>query len=482
MNYKLVFFNTGKVVLTESVMLLICSIISFIYGEIWTACSFIISAIIALSLGLLAVINLKNHDGHMYAKEGFITVSISWIILSVIGSFPFIISGTLGFFDAIFESVSGFTTTGASVIADVDAIGKGLIFWRSFTHFIGGMGIIVFVVAITAKTDDRSINVLKAEMPGPVVDKLVPKSKNTARILYRIYVGMTLIMAVLLFLGGNDVFNSIVISLGTAGTGGFSPTNAGIGGLNAYSQWIVAVFMFLFGINFNLYYLLLMGKIKQCFKSSELWLYIGIVLVSVAVITGNLMYVGNYTVFSDALRDSTFQVCTIISTTGYATKNFEVWPSVSKAVLFVLMFIGGCAGSTAGGFKISRIGLLGRGIKREIRKVVQPRTVRVVMVDGKKVEDGTVSSVGLYLALYLAFLFVAFLLISFDGFSLLTNFSACVVCLNNVGPGFAGVGPMETYASYSAFSKVVLSLTMLFGRLEIYPLLLTFLPSTWIKR
>ena len=481
MNIKMIFSTVGKVVLIEAVLLLLPFITACVYTEWWVAISFAITIGIALSVYGLSKLFFRPKNTVIYSKEGLIIVAFAWLIMSCIGCLPFIISGDIPYFiDAYFETVSGFTTTGSSILSDVESMSRGCLLWRSFTHWIGGMGVLVFVMAVTGKNTDRSIHILRAEMPGPTVDKIVPRAKDTAKILYLIYIVMTLAVVVLLLCGGMPLFDSLLHAFGTAGTGGFGIKNDGIAGYNAYCQWVIAIFMFLFGVNFNLYYLILIGKIKNVLKSGELWAYVTIVFLSVAFITGNILAIcGN---FADALRASAFQVSSIISTTGFSTVNFNEWPTLSKSILLILMLIGGCAGSTAGGFKVSRVVLLSKSIKREFKKVLHPRNESVVKSDGKRVEEKTISGVLSYLSIYVTCMIVIFLLISFEPFSLETNISAVVSCFNNIGPGFDAIGPVSNFSAYSPFTKVILSFAMLLGRLEIYPLLLTFLPSTWIKR
>ena len=481
MNYKMVFGTVGKVVLIEAVLLLLPLVTSLIYGEWWTAISFGITVLIALGVYGLSKLLCTTKNTLIFSKEGLVTVALAWLVMSVIGCLPFVISGDIpNFVDALFEMVSGFTTTGASIVLDVEVLSRGTLFWRSFSHWIGGMGILVFVMAVTNKSTDRSIHILRAEMPGPTVDKLVPRARDTAKILYLIYMVLTVVLTVLLLFGGMPLFDSLLHAFGTAGTGGFGIKNNSIAGYSNYCQWVIAIFMFIFGINFNIFYLIILGKVKDVFKSGELWTYLVIVLSAVAVITINILSI--CADFSEALRLSFFQVTTIISTSGFSTANFDLWPTLSKTVIFVLMIIGGCAGSTAGGFKVSRVVILGKSINRELKRVLHPRNSSVIKFNGKRVDETTVNGVLSYLAIYLACVVAIFLLISFEPFTLETNLSATLACFNNVGPGLGGVGPTCNYGGYSLFSKIVLTFAMLLGRLEVYPLLLTLLPSTWIKK
>ena len=481
MNHFMVFKTVGRIVRAETFLLLLPAVVALIYGDVWGMTAFLISAAIAFLIGTVLHVACRPKTDAIYAKEGFAIVALAWISMSAIGSLPFVISGEIpNFVDALFETVSGFTTTGASILTDVESMSKGLLFWRSFTHWIGGMGVLVFAMAFLPNLSDRSIHIMRAEMPGPVVGKLVPRAKDTAKILCLIYVGMTAVEAVLLLAGGMPLFDSIVHAFGTAGTGGFGIKADSITGYSPYLQWVIAVFMLLFGINFNLYYLILIGRAKSIFKSTELWAYLGIVAVSVAVITGNIlsMCAG----FSEALRLSAFQVSSIITTTGYSTANFDLWPGLSKAILFVLMFVGACAGSTGGGIKVSRIVLMGKMVFNELRFMVRPRSVNAVRFEGKTVEGKVQKSVANYFLIYIICFFMLFLVISFEPFGFESNFTAIAACFNNIGPGFAAVGPMESFAGYTDFSKIVLSFAMLLGRLEIFPLIIALSPRTWTKK
>ncbi len=482
MNYKMVFGTVGKVVFIEAVLLLLPLVTSLLYQEWWTAISFAITALIALGVYGLSKLFCSTKNTLIFSKEGLVTVALAWLVVSLIGCLPFVISGDIpNFVDALFEMVSGFTTTGASIVTDIEALSRGTLFWRSFSHWIGGMGILVFVMAITNKSTDRSIHILRAEMPGPTVDKLVPRARDTAKILYFIYMVLTALLVVLLLFGGMPLFDSLLHAFGTAGTGGFGIKNNSIAGYNHYCQWVIAIFMIIFAMNFNVFYLVILGKIKDALKSEEILTFLIIVIVASCIIVGNLMLTIQES-FGNALRISVFQVASIISTTGFSTANFDSWPTLSKTILLILMFIGGCAGSTAGGFKVSRVVLLSKNVNREFKRVLHPRNTSVVKTDGKRVDETTISGLMNYFAVYLVCFVVIFLLISFEQFSVETNFSAVAACFNNVGPGFAEVGPTCNFSIYSGFSKVVLALAMLLGRLEVYPLLLTLLPSTWIKK
>lgn len=480
MNRRMVFYILGQMFKVAAGLMVLPLLVALIYRESCTW-SFLISIAVALVIGIPLAIICRTENSVIYAKEGFVIVALGWIAMSAIGALPFFLSGEIpSYVDAFFETVSGFTTTGASILTDVEAMSNGLLFWRSFTHWVGGMGVLVFIMAIIPKMSDRSIHILRAEMPGPIVGKLVPKARDTAKILYLIYIVMTVIEVIMLLCGGMSLFESLLHAFGTAGTGGFGIKSDSIAGYNSYLQWVITVFMMLFGVNFNLYYLLLLKKPKTVFKSEELWFFVGLAVAATVAITINIYPL--YESVSDSLRNAAFQVSSIMSTTGYTTADFNLWPGLSKSILLILMFSGACAGSTAGGFKLSRIVLLVKMIRREIKKLIHPRAVTSVRFEGKKVENHVLSGVAIYLALYIVCFIVVFLVLSVESFDLETNLTAAASCFNNVGPGLGGVGPASSYADYSAFSKIVLSLAMLFGRLEIYPLLFTLSPSTWTKK
>jgi trk system potassium uptake protein TrkH len=473
----MVFYTVGYIATVEAALLLLPALVSLIYLE-KSGISFLITAALSLAVGLAFIFLFKPKSRMIYAKEGFAIVAYAWLLMSALGALPFVIGGAIpSYVDAFFETVSGFTTTGASILTDVEALDNCMLFWRSFTHWIGGMGVLVLVTAVVPNIADRSLNILKAEMPGPTVGKLVPRSRDTAKILYWIYFGMTVILTVLLIAGGMPVFDSIVHAFGTAGTGGFGIKADSIASYSPYLQWVITVFMFLFAINFNLYYLILIGKFRAIFKSDELWFFISLVLISIGAITVNILPM--YSGFSEALRTSAFQVCSIISTTGYATADFNLWPELSKSLLVILMFIGGCAGSTGGGLKVARVVILLKSIKKELKRLLHPRSVKAVMSEGKKLDDETLNGVTSYFAVYTLCIMLVFLLLSFEPFNFETNFTASVACFNNIGPGLADVGPAASFAQYSDFSKAVLSFAMLLGRLEVFPLLLGLNPLIW---
>ena len=477
MNRRMVFYTVGHIATVEAALLLLPALVSLIYLE-KSGISFLITAALSLTVGLAFILLFKPKSRMIYAKEGFAIVAYAWLLMSAIGALPFVIGGAIpSYVDAFFETVSGFTTTGASILTNVEALDNCMLFWRSFTHWIGGMGVLVLVTAVVPNIADRSLNILKAEMPGPTVGKLVPRSRDTAKILYWIYFGMTVILTVLLIAGGMPVFDSIVHAFGTAGTGGFGIKADSIASYSPYLQWVITIFMFLFAINFNLYYLILIGKFRAVLKSDELSFFILLVLSSIGVIAVNILPA--YASFSEALRASAFQVCSVVSTTGYATADFNLWPGLSKAILLILMFVGGCAGSTGGGLKAVRVVILIKSIKKELKKLLHPRSVKSVMSEGKKLDDETLSGVTSYFAVYTLCIMVVFLLLSFEPFGFETNFTASVACFNNIGPGLADVGPAASFAQYSDFSKIVLSFAMLLGRLEVFPLLLGLNPLIW---
>ena len=481
MNIKMVFKTVGRISQIAALLLLIPAVVALIYGESKQFFAFFITAVAAFVIGFIVGLLTKTKNRVIYAKDGFAITALAWIVMALIGALPFVITREIpSYVDAIFETVSGFTTTGASIITNVETMSRSMLFWRSFTHWIGGMGVLVFVMAIIPNFTDRSIHIMRAEMPGPIIGKLVPRVKDTAKILYLIYIFLTVLQTVLLLLGGMPFYDSIVHTFGTAGTGGFGIKADSIASYNPYCQWVIAIFMLLFGVNFNLYYLLLLRRIRTALKSSELWCYISIALVSVVIITANIMPI--YKNFADSLRQSVFQVESIISTTGFATTNFDSWPGLSKAILLLLMFSGACAGSTAGGLKVSRTVMLFKSVGKELRKMLHPRSVAKIHFEGKSVEDSTLNSVSTYFVIYMICFFAMFLLIAFEPFGMETNFSAVAACFNNVGPGFAAVGPASNYSAYTDFSKIVLSFAMLLGRLEIFPIIIFFSPRAWMKK
>lgn len=480
MNRKMVFYMLGQILKLEAVLLCFPLLCSVIYFE-KEVTSILITIAVAFAIGFGLTVFNKTKDKTVYAKEGFVIVALSWLVLSAVGALPFVISGAIpSYADAFFETVSGFTTTGASIVPNIESItSKGLLFWRSFTHWIGGMGVIVLIMAIVPTDSGRSIHIMRAEMPGPIVGKLVPKIKSTAKILYLIYIALTLLQVVLLCLGNMSLYEALIHTFGTAGTGGFGIKADSISSYSPYIQWVITVFMIIFGVNFNLYYLILIRRFANVIKSEEFWTYIIIILSSVGLVTYNIYPA--YKNIGEAIRLSAFQVSSIITTTGYATDDFNMWPSLSKAILFILMFIGACAGSTAGGLKVSRVVLIFKNIKANLKHVLHSRSVEAIRFEGSKIEKDTIMGTLSYLAIYFFCFTIIFLLLCFEPFDLETNISAVAACFNNVGPGFAGVGPTSSYVAYSDFSKILLSFAMLLGRLEIYPILLLFTPKIWAR-
>lgn len=456
-------------------------LVSLYHNEFKCVLAFGISIAALLIIGQLMHM-LKTKKRNVFVREGFAIVSLSWIAISLFGALPFFISREIpNFIDCFFETVSGFTTTGSSILSNVEALSKGLLYWRSFTHWLGGMGVLVFMLAVIPKgkdNDAQSLYILRAESPGPTFGKLVSRMRQTAQILYIIYIVLTIIEIVLLFVGGMPFFDSVLNSFGTAGTGGFGIKNASIGAYDSYYlQGVIGVFMLLFGVNFNIYYLLLAKDFKQIFRNEELRFYIITVAASVIVITVNVHSM--FPSWFDAFHHSFFQVSSIITTTGYATTDFSLWPELSRYVLVVLMLLGACAGSTGGGLKVSRALILFKSLRNEMQRVVHPRSVKVIRVDGKVQNEALVRSVAMYLVAYVIVLIVSTLLVSIDNFSFTTNATAVISCMNNIGPGLDLVGPTGNFGSFSWFSKLVLSADMIIGRLEIFPVLALFSPSLW---
>lgn len=483
MNRRMVLYMLGKIVQLEAVLMLPALICSAIYREVNVLFSFAITILICLVTGFLMALFSKARNQTIYAREGFVIVALAWIIMSALGALPFVISGEIPRFeDAFFETVSGFTTTGSSILTNVEAMSKGLLFWRSFTHWVGGLGVLVLVMAILPSESGRAIHIMRAEMPGPVVGKILPKVRSTAKILYLIYIVISAAQVIFLLAGGLNLYESLIYTFGTAGTGGFGLKSDSIGSYSPYIQWVITIFMIIFGANFNIYFFILAKKVKAALKSEELWIYVSIIVVSTAVIAVNIFSkVSEMSSVSDSIRHAAFQVASIMTTTGYATVDFNLWPSLSKTVLLILLFIGGCAGSTAGGFKVTRIIMLFKSAKANLKHAIHSRSVETVRFDGKPLEKTTVAGVHSYLTLYLFCFVVGLLVVAFNGFDFETTFTAVATCFNNVGPGFAKVGPTGSFANFSVFSKYTLSAAMLLGRLEIYPMLLLFSSNVGAK-
>lgn len=480
MNYRMVFYNTGRILLVEAALLVFPAIIAIIYNEN-TLISFAL-AIAALTVTGLIATHKRPTKTTIYAKDGYTIVALTWILMSLFGALPFYISGCIpNFIDAFFETVSGLTTTGATILRDVETLPKSLLFWRSFSNWIGGMGILVFVIAIMPKTESSSMHIMRAEIPGPTVGKLVSRLKASARILYGIYCVMTLAQIFMLFAGGMPLFDSILNSFATAGTGGFSVFNNSIEGYGSlYSEAVITVFMFLFGINFNLYYMFLIRQGRQAIKSEELRYYLGIIAVAIIIVTLNLA--SNKHDFSESLRYAVFHVVSIISTTGFSITDFNSWPLVSKIVILFLMFCGACAGSTSCGMKISRIIILIKSSLRDIKKAGNPRSVETVKLDRRTVDESVVKSVSVFFVTYMLIIAGSMVIVAIDGRDLTTTSSAVIASVSNIGPAFGAVGPYGNYADFSILSKLVLCFDMLAGRLELIPMLMLFSPYAWSRK
>lgn len=478
MNYGIICYVIGWVLNFEAAFMVPACLTALIYRE---RAGFALLAVAAVSLAVgLCIIRKKPKSMSMYAKEGFVTVALCWMILSAVGALPFVLAGAIpSYVDALFEIVSGFTTTGSSILSDVEALPHCLLFWRSFTHWIGGMGVLVFVMAILPLAGGTNMYMMKAESPGPSVGKLVPRVKRTAVILYGMYLAMSLLLLIFLLAVRMPVFDALLTMFGTAGTGGFGIKNDSMAGYSPYIQWVVAIFMILFGVNFNAYYLLLKKKWKDAVSSIEVRVYFALILFAIAVITWNIT-----PMFSDlgtSLRHAAFQVGSIITTTGFATNDFDLWPSFAKTVLVLLMFIGACAGSTGGGIKVSRIIILFKSIQKELNVIVHPHNVKKLKMDGRMIEHNVLRSVNVFLVSYVMIFAVSVLLISLDNFDFTTNFTAVAATINNIGPGLAMVGPTQNFGAFSNFSKLVLIFDMLVGRLELFPVLILFAKNTWTK-
>lgn len=477
MNFRMIKYFLGWILVFETMFLLIPLVTAVIYGE---HCFFAILLSMAVCLaagGLLIWKKPKNTE--LYSREGFVIVSMSWIVLSLFGCLPFVFSGAIpSFTDALFETVSGFTTTGASILAEVERLPKAMLIWRSFTHWVGGMGVLVFIMAFIPLSGGQNIHIMKAESPGPSVSKLVPRVKTTALILYSIYFVLTLIEFVLLLFGDMSVFDALNTALSTAGTGGFGIKNDSIASYSPYIQIVVTVFMIMFGINFSSYYFILTGRIKEAFNK-EIRVYFGIIFFAIAIITFNLR--DFYDTFGDTFRNVSFTVASIISTTGYSTVDFDLWPQLSKTIIVLLMLTGSCAGSTSGGIKITRIIILFKGLAKELEVMIHPKQLKKITMDSKPIEHEVVRSVNSYLVCYVLLFMASAAVISIDGHDLITNFTAVSAAINNVGPGLEAVGPSRNFGFFSTPSKLVLIFDMLAGRLELFPMLLLFSKATWRK-
>lgn len=478
MNYSIIFYIIGWILNIEAAFMVLPCLTALIYQE-KSGFSFVITIVLCLAVGLPLVLR-KPAKRIFYLREGFITTSLSWIVLSCMGALPFLLSGYISNpVDALFETVSGFTTTGASILSDVEALPYCLLLWRSFTHWIGGMGVLVFLLIMLPLTGGSHMNLMKAESPGPSVSRLVPKVKSTAKILYIIYICMTLLEIVFLLAGGMPVFDSLTTAFGTAGTGGFGIRNDSIAGYSTYLQVVITIFMILFGINFNVYFLLLMKKFRSAAANEEVRSYLLIILASILIITVNTLDL--FQSFGHAFQQAAFQVASIITTTGFATTDFNTWPQTSRTILVMLMFVGACAGSTGGGIKVSRFLIMLKTVKKELRQLLHPRGIKKIKIDGKAVEHEVVRSTNVFLIVYILIFSFSILLIAFDNLDMTTNFTAVAATLNNIGPGLELVGPTGNFSIFSNGAKLVLIFDMLAGRLELFPMLLLFMRSTWRK-
>lgn len=476
MNFSIIRYILGWILKIEGAFMLLPCLTALIYKE---SQGFIYLAVAAVCILLGQLMSFRKPKSNVfYLKEGCVATSLSWIFMSIFGCLPFVFTGEIpSFTDALFETISGFTTTGASILSEVEYLSHCSTLWRCFTHWIGGMGVLVFLLAIIPMSGGSHINLMRAESPGPSVGKIVPKIKHTARILYLIYIALTVLQFIFLLFGKMPVFDALNTAFATAGTGGFGIKNDSFTSFSPYLQWVTAIFMLLFGINFNVYYLILLGKFKKAFFNEEVrWFFI-MVLAAIGLITLNIYELsGN---LFKALTDATFQVASLVSSTGFASANFDAWPSICRTVLVLIMFVGACAGSTGGGLKVSRFIIMVKSVLKECYSYIHPKSIRKIHLDGKEVEDETVRSVAVYVLTFLLIYAISMIAISFDGESFTTNFTAIIACINNIGPGLDAVGPTCNFGFFSNFSKYVLMFDMIAGRLELFPLLILFHPGTW---
>ena len=478
MNFSIIVYIVGMILNLEAALMLLPCITALAYGE-KAGLAFVFVILFCLVIGIPIAMH-KPKKKAFYARESFVAVALSWITLSIVGAAPFVITGSIpNPVNALFETVSGFTTTGASILTDVEVLPKCVLIWRSFTHWIGGMGVLVFVLAIIPLTGGYHMALMKAESPGPSVSRMLPKVQSTAKILYAIYIGLTLLQISLMLLSRMPLFDALCISFGTAGTGGFGVLNSSCGDYSTLQQIIITVFMILFGVNFNVYFFLIMKKFGQAFHTEEVRYYLGIIAVAVIAITINVVHMFGSVL--EALRHAAFQVGSIITTTGYSTVDFDQWPMFSKTILLMLMFVGACAGSTGGGIKVSRIMILIKSVGKELLLFLHPNAVKKIKIDGKPVAHEVVRSTNIFIVVYVLIFAFSTLIISIDNFDYTTNFSAVAATLNNIGPGLNLVGPAQNYSLFSNFPKLILTFDMLAGRLEIFPLLMLFYPRTWKK-
>lgn len=480
MNYRMTAFILGRMLGVEALVLLIPAVVAAIYGE-ESMTAFLITSVI-LTLLFLVFGRKKPENSMIYEKDGLVIVAFAWILWSVFGALPFYISGSIPkYVDALFETVSGFTTTGSTILTNISGMPMGMNFWRCLTHWIGGMGVLVFVMVLTSLDDKNSMHLMRAEVPGPEADKLVPKARDTAKILYGMYFALTLIEVIFLLIGGMNLYDSVIHAFSTAGTGGFNNRNNSVAYYDsAYIDGVITVFMILFGINFNMYFLLLLKNFKAVFKNEEVRAYLGIIAAATLTITFNVLHF--YGTPLKSFRYAVFQVASVITTTGFATTDFNLWPELSKCVLLTIMVIGACAGSTGGGIKVSRLLILIKSIKQEMKKMLHPKSVSVVKVNGKRVNAETMHAVYVYFIAYMLILILSVLLVSINNFDFASSFTGVLTTLNNVGPGIAAVGPVENFSSFSALSKIVFCFDMLVGRLEIFPFLMIFSSNLWRRK
>lgn len=480
MNYKMTAYVLGKMLGVEALVLCIPAAVSLIYGETSDMAAFgITSAVLCVFFLLFG--RKKPENGRIYGKDGLVIVAAAWILWSVFGALPFYLSREIpSYVDALFETVSGFTTTGSTILTDIEALSYGMNFWRCLTHWIGGMGVLVFVMVVTSLDDKSSMHLMRAEVPGPEADKLVPKARETAKLLYAMYLALTVAEIIFLLAGGMNLYDSIIHSFSTAGTGGFANHNSSVTYYDsAYIDGVITVFMILFGINFNMYFLLLIKDVKSVWKNEEVRAYLGIIVAATLVITCNVLSI--YKEPLKAFRYSIFQVASIITTTGFATADFNLWPELSKCILLLIMVIGACAGSTGGGVKVSRFLILWKSILKQVKGMLHPKSVNVVKVNGKKISNETLQGVYAYFSAYVFVFGISVLLVALDNFDFATTISGVLTTLSNVGPGISRVGPIENFQSFSVLSKIVFSMDMLIGRLEIFPFLMICSPSFWRK-
>ncbi len=481
MNYKMMGRVMALTMAIETLFMLPPLFISLFLGETNSFKGFLITILISLIVEIPLFLLCKGAPKLFQAKEGFVCVTLSWIVLSIVGCLPFVISGAIpNFIDALFETVSGFSTTGATVISDVEILPKGILYWRSFAHWLGGMGVLVFLLALTSSSGKEggfTMHLLRAESPGPDVGKLVPRMRTTAIILYLIYIGLSILNLIFLLFGGMPLFDALCTMFGTVGTGGLSISNTSIADYSVYIQVVTAVFMFLAGINFSCYFFIILRQFKAVLKDEELKLYLGVVGASILLIALNIYKI--YSSVGESILHSAFQVSSIITTTGYTTTDFNLWPAFSKAILLFLMITGGCAGGTAGGLKMTRVLILIKSLKRNIQRIIHPNKVLVVRSNDKIISERVLDTTNAYLAAYVTIIVASFLVVSLDDFSVTTNLSAVIACFNNIGVGLDGVGPGCNFGDYSILSKLVLIFDMLAGRLEIFPILALFSSSTW---